>query len=246
MHIVDHVDVGTTADDLDLNGLRSEADPLDEDAAADPVFETTLRRQARLALVASETATRFARTGVDVEPMAWLSAPRRMFDGSTALASCGDRQACLRALVLHGLDLGFDGDPAWLDSLLDEDEAGEDVCAAAVPSIAPETSVGRHPGPGRARLFTAVVAHQSDGGFVHAFAAMVAPSAETLRRVLRERHGEEAAAAAVVEEGFPRGSPLTDALVTPALAHVLEQIADAPDSPLAAGLDVRVEQRFHA
>lgn len=223
------------------------AAPLDADRGDDAVLSTTGRRMARLALVAAETATRFARSGVELEPMAWMAAPRLMFGGASALEACGDRRACMRALVLHGVGEGLDADPALLDCLIDDEDDDEDVGEVEAGVSSSATPFDRSvPGPGRMRLFSAVVAHEGSDGFVQAFAAMVAPSPETLRQALRERHGPTAAAAAVIEEGFVRGAPLVDALVAPALAHVLDQVAEAPDSPLAAGLDVLVEQRFRA
>ena len=93
-------------------------DPLDADEANDAVVTATRRGLTRLALVAAETGARFQREEVAHDPMAWMLAPRRLFDGAPALEACLSRDACLRAVLLHGLSLGLDAEPAEVDALL--------------------------------------------------------------------------------------------------------------------------------
>ncbi len=99
-------------------------DPLDEDQADDDCIVLTRRRLVRLALVACETGARFERDGVRHDPMAWMLAPRRLFDGRTAIEACLELEGCNRAVVLHGLALGLDADADEIDDLL-ADEPGD-------------------------------------------------------------------------------------------------------------------------
>lgn len=93
-------------------------DPLDPDLAGDVEVMTTRRAMCRVATVAAEAGARFQREASSVDPMAWMLAPRRMFDGVSALEACLDRDHFVRAIVLHGLSLGVDADPAVLDRLV--------------------------------------------------------------------------------------------------------------------------------
>ncbi|MEG8027677.1 hypothetical protein [Sphingomonas aerolata] len=109
-------------------------DPLDDDLADDDRIVLTRRRLVRLALVACETGARFERDGVRHDPMAWMLAPRRLFDGRTAIEACLELEGCNRAIVLHGLALGLDADADEIDELL-ADEPGdidEDVDALSL------------------------------------------------------------------------------------------------------------------
>jgi hypothetical protein len=49
----------------------------------------------------------------------------------------------------------------------------------------------------------------------------------------------------VIVEGFDASDPMVEALVAPAVADTLLLVAQDPRSPLAAGLDLNVEQRFY-
>ncbi len=101
-------------------------DPLDSDSADDEVVVTTKRALIRLALVAADTASRFEREGIGHDPVAWMLAPRAMFEGRAAVDACLAREECLRAVLLHGLSIGLDADPSQLDALIDEDEEDAD------------------------------------------------------------------------------------------------------------------------
>ncbi|MBB3348399.1 hypothetical protein [Sphingomonas sp. BK069] len=96
-------------------------DPLDPDSPQDAPFTVTRRRLIRLALVAAETGARFQRESLEHDPMAWLLAPRLIFDGVDGVEGALDLQGCLRAILLHGLSLGLDADPEVFDELLSDD-----------------------------------------------------------------------------------------------------------------------------
>lgn len=102
-------------------------DPLDPDACGDVPIVVTRRRLIRLALVAAETGARFQREGLDHDPVAWLLAPREIFDGRDGIQAALDLDGCMRAILLHGLGLGLDADPAIVDDLLADDDLPFDL-----------------------------------------------------------------------------------------------------------------------
>lgn len=109
---------------MDVNGF--------DDPNVHPLYSATMvepldRRPILLVVVAAETGVRFARDGLSHDPAAWMLAPRAMFEGVRPLEACQSQQGFLRALLLHGLSMGLDADPAWLDLLLEEgdDEDGD-------------------------------------------------------------------------------------------------------------------------
>jgi hypothetical protein len=217
--------------------VTSMPDPLDPDLPTDEIVVTSTRGLARLALAAAETAARFARAPhLDVDPMAWLMAPRRLFDGRAALRACLERESCVRTVLLHGLEIGLDADPAEMDDLIDEDtdhEGGGDGGSDEV-------------GNGPPRLWTGYLVVEHGGERLHAFDAVVAATRMEAERRLRVRHGPEVADGLDLVEGFDPSLPLAEALLSPAVADMLEQVAEDPASPLAHGLSVSVEQRFSA
>lgn len=218
-------------------------DPLDEDEAGETTTPVTRRGLMRLALVAGETAARFQREGLALDPMAWMIARRELFDGRSAIEACVERSACVRALLLHGLGLGLDADPAVVDDLAaDEDDAAED----AVEADRPDRLGSDRGSPRSQRLFTSTAASEAAGGWVQLFHATVARSQEEALEHLRADHGARAAAAAETIAGFRPDLPLATALVSPAMADMLLQVQRDPASPLAAGLRVSIEQRFEA
>lgn len=107
------------------------ADPLEADSIDDEKILVSRRALARLALVASETATRFERDGIAHDPMAWILAPRRLFGGRAALDASLNLGDCTRAVLLHGLALGLDAAPGEIDELIEDDPDG--TAAAFVP-----------------------------------------------------------------------------------------------------------------
>lgn len=216
-----------TSSDLSL------IDPLEPDGSTDVRMSVTSRGLVRLALVASEAGARFQREGGGTDPMAWMLAPRRLFAGSAAIEACLEREACLRAVLVHGLGLGVDAEAADIDELL-SDDADEDG-----PPVDGGASTDSEP-----RLFTATLSEEVGSGIVQSFDAAVVGSEADMRARMRGRLGDRLAEAASVVEGFPAGTPLSDALVSDAVADMLRLVAADPGSSLAAGLDVVIEQRF--
>lgn len=109
-------------------------DPMGHDEEDDLIISTTRRAITRVALVAAETASRFAREDIDHDPMAWMMCPRRIFDGAAAIDACLELNSFVRATMLHGLSLGLDAEPEDIDSLLIDDdfhgEGGAEITAS--------------------------------------------------------------------------------------------------------------------
>lgn len=126
---------GTTAFRLPEHAIE---DPMAPDQSDDLVVITTRRALCRVAYVAAEAASRFERENIKSDPMAWMLAPLRLFGGMAALDACLEREAFLRAALLHGLSLGLDAHPEYLDYLLDEEEdgGGEDGSGGALVDLA--------------------------------------------------------------------------------------------------------------
>lgn len=97
-------------------------DPLDPDSGQDLPLLVTRRRLIRLTLVAAETGARFQREGLDQDPVAWMLAPRELFGGRDGIEAALRLDGCLRAILLHGLSIGLDADPAVVDDLLADHE----------------------------------------------------------------------------------------------------------------------------
>lgn len=118
------------------------ADPLDADQASDPVVKLSNRQLGRLMFIAAETGARFEREGVTVDPVAWLFAPRDLFHRRHAVDACQEREPFVRAILLHGLSMGFDADPDEIDVLVDIDDgsaivelSGDKYPSNAVPAF---------------------------------------------------------------------------------------------------------------
>lgn len=230
-----HVDFkGLTDEKSDVSFVSQ--DPLDRDRPEDDVVVTSRRGLIRMALVAAETATRFALDGIEHDPVAWMTAPRRLFDGRGALTACLELEHCVRAVMVHGLRLDLDADPEEIDALCADAEAdGGGIEVVGMPEDV------RPP-----RLWTSYLIDEESGGSIHAFDAVVAPSRSEAEDRLRARHRSTALEGLELMEGFDPSRPLAEALVSPALADMLEQVAHDPTSPLARGLSVSIEQRFAA
>ena len=236
--------------EVPTGGRSAYVDPLDDDRADDAVVVTTRRAISRIALVAAEAAGRFQREGVPHDAMTWMLAPLALFSGSNALEACLQRDACLRGILIHGLSLGLDADPTTIDALTDDDDDDGDVSA---PSRTADASADRwrtnvlpfaDPVVGQMRLFTATIV--ADDGFetVQGFHASLATDEAEIAGRLHCRFGA-AAANARIRRGFDATDPLVAALVSDVMCDTLALIAAEPASPIAAGLDVNIEQRFH-
>ncbi len=221
-------------------------DPLDFDEPDDEVVTTTRRGLIRLALVAADTASRFEREAVGHDPVAWMIAPRALFNGRSAIDACLSREECLRAVLLHGLSIGLDADPMTLDALMADDDADDAVPFGCTDAAYESDNVDRRGKPQgeRPRLWTSFLVDQRAGGMIQAFDAVVAADRAEAETRLRARHGSAIADAIEISEGFDPNTPMAEALVSPAVADMLAQVAADPGSPLAAGLSVYIEQRF--
>ena len=129
------------------NAMIEYLDPLDEDLPSDKFITLTDRQLGRLIFIAAETGARFERDGSPVDPLAWLFSPRTLFEGKIALDACQKRKPFMRAIILHGLSIGFDALPHEIDALVAEDRGD---CFPAIdgtdlPAHAPVRSVKLSP-----------------------------------------------------------------------------------------------------
>ena len=226
-------------------------DPLDDDQPTDDIVVTTRRAICRVALVATEVAHRFQREAISHDAMSWMLAPRALFGGASAVEACLDRDACLRGVLIHGLSLGLDADPDTVDALAADDAHHDDYDdddwdPAPIPDFEPRRSnVLTFPptvGPDL-RLYTATVVSHDGFETVQAFHASLAAEEAEIAGRLYCRIGAASADAKIVE-GFDPTDPLVAALVSEAICDTLAIIASQPESPIAAGLDLNIEQRF--
>ena len=227
--------------------MWSALDPLEEDATTDIVIETTDRSLVRLAIAASDVGARFEREGLEFDAAAWLMAPRTLFDGRTAIEACMEREGFRRNLLLHGLHLGVDAEPAAIEALLDDDDEktattdGHDCEAEPDRDVSAEAR--GEPDP---QLRTCWLDLERAGVRIFTFWALVSDRPEDIVERVVGRFGKEAAATASFSVGFDHSTPLGVAMVSDALADTLALAACDPRSPLAEGLDMLIEQRFKA
>lgn len=216
-----------------------------DDIAADAPIVTTARGLCRIAVIAAQVATRFESEDSKHDPMDWMLAPRRLFAGSNALSACLERDAFMRAMLLHGLALGMDAEIDELDDLI----CSDDLDAERDFDFMADTGAGgrgRSASDGQPRLHTALVAYRGDGVMLHAFHASVAGSVEEIADRLAYRYGPAVAARATIIVGFDASTPFARAMVAPAMAELLANVGADPTSRVAAGLDLNLEQRLEA
>ncbi len=234
--------------------LRWDCDPLDPDAFADTPVTTSPRRMMRLAIAAADASARFAREGSEVDPVAWMLTPRAVFEGLNAMDACQDLKHFKRSIALHALGLGLDADPHAIDELLDDgdDEDGmedgmrdDDLDVGDVGTRVTTMSSGDEDGMMLARplLLTCWLDVLQGGERLFAFCAIVTDRPGELVERLIARYGA-AAEHAEFAVGFDPTSSLATAMISDAVADTLALAARDPESRLAAGLDVVVEQRF--
>jgi hypothetical protein len=91
-------------------------DPLEDESGG----MVAVRRVAlvRIACVAAETGARMQRDGLTEDPVDWMVSPLELFEGRAPIEACMERSACSKAILLHGLGLDLDADPAVIDRLL--------------------------------------------------------------------------------------------------------------------------------
>lgn len=222
---------------------RWDLDPLEADAADDEVVITTCRRLLRLSIAATEVGARFALDGMEHDPAAWMLAPRAIFNDRSPIDACQELDCFNRNVVLHGLGLGLDADPAYVDDLL-SDDAAIDIADAEDRRM--DHVVVPFPSPRKPELLTCWVDAQQDGGRLFAFCALVTDREEDLVERVVGRFGTRAAMAASYHAGFDQTTSMATAMISPAMADMLLLVAQDPSSSLATGLDVVVEQRFAA
>lgn len=94
-------------------------DPLEDESGG----MLAVRRVAlvRIACVAAETGARMQRDGLAEDPVGWMITPLELFEGRAPIEACMEKDACSKAVLLHGLGLGLDADPAAMDRLLFEE-----------------------------------------------------------------------------------------------------------------------------
>ncbi len=93
-------------------------DPLEDDSGG----MLAVRRVAlvRIACVAAETGARLQREGLAVDPVGWMVLPNALFEGRPPIEACMDKDACSKAILLHGLGLDLDVDPEAMERMLFE------------------------------------------------------------------------------------------------------------------------------
>lgn len=243
---------GLHADDADTMGRVGALfpDPLDDDAPGDELVVTTRRAIGRVALVATETAARFQREGIEHDPMTWLYAPRAVFDGGSAVDSCLDRDACMRGILVHGLGLGLDVERSVVDALLANDDNFDEHEARYLygerPSRHGKGDRGRSPRPTRIRLYTATIVDTRDNRMTQIFHASLARDATEIRTRLAGRYGPDVADAADVRLGVHITSPPVVALVPAAVIEMIRRMERDCAKPHARTFAVDIEMGIQA
>lgn len=75
----------------------------------------------RIACVAAETGARMQRDGLGVDALGWMITPIELFGDLPPIEACMERDACAKAVLLHGLGLDPFSETDVLERLLDED-----------------------------------------------------------------------------------------------------------------------------
>lgn len=111
------------------DAAKFEFEPFHDEApvdwALDPMGDASggmlaVRRVAlvRIACVAAETGARMQRDGLSVDPIGWMISPLELFEGRPPIEACMEREACLKAILLHGLGLDLDTNPAEIEQFM--------------------------------------------------------------------------------------------------------------------------------
>ncbi len=225
-------------------------DPLGDDHVDDQVVVTTRRAIGRIAYVAAEAGTRFHRDLVPYDPVAWMFAPRDVFNGKAAIDACLNRDDCARGVVLHGLALGLDIDRPSLDILMnDDDDVGEDAFEESLRGggkVEHGSGYARSGAKARLRLYTATIADTRNNLMVQVFHASVARNASEVRSRLAGRFGPDLADIADIRLGLHPSSPLVIALVPRATAEMIVRMGQNCGSPAARTFAVDIQQCIQA
>ncbi len=230
-------------------------DPLADDHPSDRIVVTTERAITRVALVAAEAGARFQRDAVACDPMAWMLAPRRAFSGVRPIEACLDRDACARAIVLHGLGLGLDVERCAIDELMRDDDEGEDegcpddaeaAYARAADHIREVPMISRIEDPDRLRLYTATIVDTRNNVMMQAFHASMAHDVREVRARLVGRFGADIAEVADIRRGIPKASPVVLALVPVAIIELIQRTAEDWTAPAARTFGVDIQHCVQA
>jgi hypothetical protein len=192
-------------------------DPFEDDAEATCDVRRGLLR---LAIVAAGAAERFARDGIEDDPVAWMLSPRRAFEGQCALEACLKLRGFTRAIVLNapGMDMGLDADPAALDDLSPDPRPARHAAPAAdVLSPSPRSAGDR----GRPGLHTASFVIDSGERQLAVFAAAICADETAFRYRVFERYGLPVALEISVARGIVSDDRLVRSLVSDAAAERL-------------------------
>lgn len=234
-------------------GVVEILDPLADDDPSDRIVVTTERAITRVALVAAEAGARFQRDAVAHDPMAWMLAPRRVFDGVRPIEACLKRDACVAGILVHGLGLGLDVERFAVDALMEHDNDdrgdGEDGRNAVGPGYAgspdgasERSRVARIKRPERLRLYTATIADTRNNVMMQAFHASMARDIREVRSRLVGRFGPDIAGVADIRKGIPKASPVIMALVPAAVIELIERTAEDWAAPGASTFGVDIQQ----
>jgi hypothetical protein len=226
-------------------------DPLDEDDAGDEIVLTTRRAIGRVALVATETASRFQREAVEHDPMSWLFAPRAVFDGAAAIDACLDLNSCMRGILVHGLGLGLDVERQVVEALLASDDDDFDELEARHlygdrPSRRGKADVGRAARTSRVRMYTATIVDTRDNRMTQVFHASMARDATEVRTRLAGRFGPDVAELADIRPGVHVSSPPVMALVPQAVIELIRNMERESAKPHARTFAVDIEMGIQA
>lgn len=222
-------------------------DLLEPDKPDDQTVVTTRRAISRVAMAATEVGGRFQREHIPYDPMAWMLAPRRMFDGRSAIDACLEPDHCLRTMLVHSLGLGLDPDPDALEMLAarDEDEDDEDD-EIVWPDPAPASDntdwpVGDFESP---RLITATICYSDDHLMINAFHASFVSDPQQVLGYLEDRYGVDVLPAVRLRQGYYPADPMVIALVPFPIAEMILKI-EAEEHPRPNGdFTVDIEHRI--
>jgi hypothetical protein len=74
----------------------------------------------RIACVAAEAGARIQREALSVDALEWIVTPLGLFRGTPPIEACAERSAFAQAILLHGLGLDLNADPALISALTSE------------------------------------------------------------------------------------------------------------------------------
>lgn len=176
--------------------------------------------------------------------MEWLLTEKRFLDRRAPIDACANREGYRRAMLLHGLELGFDIEPDCLARIPLEEV--DDTSLTRRLLTLPAYRSPRHDFDSGAplALYSSYIDAVNENGHIQIFSAMIARSTRDVRRRLKVRFGPFLEDHAKVKLGFDPSEPIACALVSDATAQILSLVDADPTGELASGFDFVVEQRF--